>query len=47
VSFLGLVENAHLVAFLDHPLGDRGANTAAADYQDEHVLKYRSEAWQK
>ena len=36
VGLLGLVEDAHLVTLLDHPLGDRGADAAAADYQDEH-----------
>ena len=38
VRLLGLVQDAHLVALLDHPLGDRRADAAAADYQYEHLV---------
>jgi len=31
------------VPFLDHPLGDRRPDPAAADYQYEHLLNLRSE----
>ena len=42
VRLLVLVQHAHLVALPERPLGDRGADAAAADDQYEHRRPVRS-----